>query len=320
MDKLNEQFYNDIKKIELEYDELQRLMASNEVLLDNKLFMHYLKRSKEIEEIALKSKKLSQLETKIETECFSSLPDETDFANKIKSISEEIENVINQLKILLSKSASNQEQNVSFEITFNGVWEEFSDLGILVEKICESYSFDFKKQTKKEKCIYKISGKGAYDKLKNFVGQVKFVKNGNTFFAIVCVIKECETVPEFSGADVEVQTLKSGGAGGQHINKTESAVRLIHRPTGISVKCQDERSQVQNKAVAMEKLKAKVLSEFKKNCKKEAEFQRKSMQNAFFADTPSTCIDYDKNIFSLKSLNISEKLNKVLNGEIKIII
>ena len=64
---------------------------------------------------------------------------------------------------------------------------------------------------------------------------------------------------EINPADLIIETIKSSGAGGQHINKTESAIRLIHKPTGITIECQDERSQFKNKDKAMKLLKSKLL-------------------------------------------------------------
>ena len=81
----------------------------------------------------------------------------------------------------------------------------------------------------------------------------------HTSTATVAVLPEAEDVEiEISPSDVTVETCKSSGAGGQHINKTESAIRLIHKPTGIVVECQDERSQFKNKDKAFRLLKAKL--------------------------------------------------------------
>ena len=81
----------------------------------------------------------------------------------------------------------------------------------------------------------------------------------HTSTATVAVLPEAEDVEiELNPADLEIETIKSSGAGGQHVNKTESAIRMIHKPTGIVVECQDERSQFKNRDKALKIMKSKL--------------------------------------------------------------
>ena len=114
---------------------------------------------------------------------------------------------------------------------------------------------------------FMVSGEGAYSRLKYESGvhrvqrvpETETAGRIHTSTASVAVLPEAEDVEiEINPADLEIETIKSSGAGGQHVNKTESAIRLLHKPTGIVIECQDERSQYKNKDKAMKLLKTKL--------------------------------------------------------------
>ena len=130
-----------------------------------------------------------------------------------------------------------------------------------------------------------ISGEGAYSRFKfeSGVHRVQRVPETetqgriHTSTATVAVLPEAEDVEvELNMSDVIVETCKSSGAGGQHVNKTESAIRLIHKPTGIVVECQDERSQFKNKDKAFKILRAKLYDMKQREMNEKIASERKS--------------------------------------------
>ena len=183
-----------------------------------------------------------------------------------------------QLRILLLPKDPNDEKNVIVEIR-GGVGGEESAL--FAHSLFRMYSmYAAQKGWQIELMNYNetelggvkeadfvISGRGAYSRLKyesgvHRVQRVPETESGgrvHTSTATVAVLPEMEEVDvQINPADIEMQVFRASGAGGQHINKTSSAVRLIHKPTGIVVACQEERNQFQNREKCMRMLASKL--------------------------------------------------------------
>ena len=190
----------------------------------------------------------------------------------------DLEELEQQLKILLLPRDPNDEKDVIMEIR-GGVGGEESAL--FAHSLFRMYSMYADKHGFKVELLnynetelggvkeadFVISGDGAYSRLKfesgvHRVQRVPETESGgrvHTSTATVAVLPEIETADvDIRPEDIEMQVFRSSGAGGQHINKTSSAVRLIHKPSGIVVSCQEERSQVQNRERCMQMLASKL--------------------------------------------------------------
>ena len=199
-------------------------------------------------------------------------------SEEIKETKARMDALLDELKILLLPRDPNDEKNVMVEIRGGAGGEEAALFaGVLYRMYtmyAESAGFKTSLMSANEtelggfkEVTFMIEGDGAYSRFKfeSGVHRVQRVPETEsqgriqTSTATVAVLPEAEDVEiEINPADIIIESCKSSGAGGQHINKTESAVRLTHKPTGIVIECQEERSQFKNKDKALKMLKTKL--------------------------------------------------------------
>ena len=199
-------------------------------------------------------------------------------ASEYKDAKARIEVLLEELKVLLLPRDPNDDKNVMVEIRSGAGGEEAALFAAVLYRMysmyAESAGFKISLMNANEtelggfrEVTFMIEGDGAYSRFKfeSGVHRVQRVPETEsqgriqTSTATVAVLPEAEDVEvEISPADIIVESCKSSGAGGQHINKTESAVRITHKPTGIVIECQEERSQFKNRDKALKMLKTKL--------------------------------------------------------------
>ena len=207
-----------------------------------------------------------------------------------------VEELEHELKILLLPKDPNDNKNVIVEIRAGAGGDEAAlfaaEIYRMYVKYAESRRWKTEMMSLNENGIggfkevtFMINGAGAYSRLKyesgvHRVQRVPETESGgrvHTSTATVAVLPEMEEAEvEIRPEDIEMQVFRSSGAGGQHINKTSSAVRLIHKPSGIVVSCQEERSQVQNRARCMQMLASKLYEIEQSRIENEVSSERRS--------------------------------------------
>lgn len=334
--------FENIQVFDDRYEELNQKLYDPTVAADREEYARLMKEHKDITPIVECYREYKRLENAIR-EAKEILDEESDkelreMANEeLKGSQEKLEETENELKLLLLPKDPNDSKNVIVEIRGGTGGEEAALFAASLFRMYSMYAeqnrwqIEVNSANETELGGYKeisftIVGEGAYSKLKfesgahrvQRVPETETQGRIHTSAATVAVLPEAEEVDiEINPNDLRIDTFRSSGAGGQHINKTSSAIRITHLPSGTVVECQDERSQLKNKDKAMKILRSRLLSQEVEKASAEIATERRLQVGSGDRSERIRTYNYPQNRVTDHRIGLTlYKLEEILNGSL----
>ena len=334
--------FDRLESISRHYEEIQRFMTEPDIVNDTEKYLKLMRESSELEPLYTTYKRYLEAVAG-EKEALEMLASEKDpemielAKAELAEAKENQPTLIKELQILLLPKDENDDKNIIMEIRGGAGGDEAALFAAELYRMYINYAERRGYKTElmsvnetgiggMKEAVFAVTGKGAYSRLKYEAGvhrvqRVPVTESGgriHTSTATVAVMPEAEDVDvEINPADVKMEVFRSSGAGGQHINKTSSAVRLIHIPTGMVAECQEERSQLQNREKAMRLLRARLYEiEYNKKHDEAAEAKRSQVGTGDRSEKIRT-YNFPQGRVTDHRIGLTlYSLDKVLNGDL----
>lgn len=328
------------------YDELNMLLADPQVISDRQRYLQLVQEHSTLEPLVLDLRRKREVVAELEENKIMLVESsEQEFRElireEISSLEAELEDLVAKIEYAIAPRDPLDDKNVIMEIRAGAGGDEAA---LFAADLYRMYIADAESQNYRhdlidlsenglggyKEVVFEIDGKGAYSRYKfesgvHRVQRVPVTESGgriHTSTVTVAVLAAAEDVDiEINPADLEIDTYRASGAGGQHVNKTSSAIRITHVPTGVVVTCQDQRSQHKNKDKAMAVLRARLLESEQFKQASEISSERKSQVGTGDRSERIRTYNYPQSRVSDHRINLTlYQLDQVLAGELDLLI
>ncbi|EGR2286756.1 peptide chain release factor 1 [Vibrio parahaemolyticus] len=328
------------------YEEVQHLLGDPDVIGDQDKFRALSKEYSQLEEVTKCFQAYQQAQDDLAAAEEMAKEDDEEMREmaqeEIKDAKEAIERLADELQILLLPKDPNDDRNCFLEIRAGAGGDEAGifagDLFRMYSKYAEKRGWRIEVMSSNEaehggykEMIAKVSGDGAYGVLKfesggHRVQRVPATESQGRVHTSACTVAAMAEIPEadlpeIKAADLKIDTFRASGAGGQHVNTTDSAIRITHLPTGTVVECQDERSQHKNKAKAMAVLAARIVQAEQERRAAEVSDTRRNLLGSGDRSDRIRTYNYPQGRVSDHRINLTiYRLNEVMEGDLQSLI
>ncbi|RAZ69505.1 peptide chain release factor 1 [Planococcus maitriensis] len=333
--------FDRLQSVEDRYDRLNEMLSDPDIVSDTNKLRDYSKEQSDLQETVETYREYKDVQTQLaDSKAMFEEKMDADMREMVKEEVAELEarskELEERLHILLIPKDPNDDKNVIMEIRGAAGGDEAAlfagDLFKMYSRFAEANGWKVQIMDSNpteiggfKELVFMVTGKGAYSKLKyengaHRVQRVPETESGgriHTSTATVACLPEVEEVEvDIHDNDIRVDTYASSGAGGQSVNTTMSAVRLTHLPTNIVVTCQDEKSQIKNKASAMKVLRARVYEKFQQEAQAEYDSVRKSAVGTGDRSERIRTYNFPQNRVTDHRIGLTiQKLDQILQGK-----
>ena len=335
-----------VKLVEERYEELNRLMADPEVVLDHTKVAEYAQEQAEIQELVGTYRRYEALDQELaDTRELIEMEEDPEMAEmagqEITRLEGEMDALYEKMRTLLLPRDPNDQKNVIIEIRAGAGGDEAGIFAADLHRMYTRYAEANKWKTDLlnahttgvggfKEVIFEIAGKGAYSRFKyeSGVHRVQRVpateSQGriHTSTSTVAVLPEIDDVEiQINPADLEMAVYTSSGPGGQHMQKNSTAVRITHKPSGMVVSCESERSQTQNRERAMAVLRARLYEEEQRRQQEERGEERRLQVGSGERSEKIRTYNYPQNRVTDHRIGLTlHRLDTIIDGDLDEII